>query len=341
MNHATITRPPYQPPRVVQIRGGLFWFPLLVLLMLGGGAYWYFTHRSDGKSLQTVVADATGAPSWLPQRIQYPPEKPPPEPPKPPVIDEDAIWRAEMLKKLQAMQNELEQVKRQKAPAAPVPPPKPAPKTKYAAPLFMAGGTKEGVHGTPEDPTYLLAPGDTKIPCTLETAMNSDVEGFMTAKVRTNVYDSKTRTKVLIPQNSTILGRDKSSGLLYGNERIPVVSMTLALPDGSSVDLGEAPIVDQQGISGLTGKVNNHWGRLLGAVFVKGALQGGAMATRTMLQEAGPAGTIGSSIAQSGAGIGQTTFGRQMDTRPTIEVDAGQLCTIILIKPLQLKAWAL
>ena len=44
-----------------------------------------------------------------------------------------------------------------------------------------------------------------------------------------------------------ILGHDQSSTLLYGNERLPTISLTLALPDGRSVDLGQAPVTDQQG----------------------------------------------------------------------------------------------
>jgi type IV secretion system protein VirB10 len=78
---------------------------------------------------------------------------------------------------------------------------------------------------------------------------------------------------LLIPQNSTILGHDQSSNLLFGNERLPTISLTLVLPDGRSVELGNALITDQQGMAGLTGSVNIHWWRLIGAVFVSGALQ--------------------------------------------------------------------
>jgi type IV secretory pathway VirB10-like protein len=51
--------------------------------------------------------------------------------------------------------------------------------------------------------------------------------------------------------------------------------LTLALPDGRSVDLGQAPVTDQQGVAGLVGHVDNHWWRLFGAVFIGGALRGG------------------------------------------------------------------
>jgi type IV secretion system protein VirB10 len=86
--------------------------------------------------------------------------------------------------------------------------------------------------------------------------MHSDVEGYFTAKTRVAVYDTATGQHLLIPQNSTILGHDQSSQLLYGNERMNAISLTLALPDGTSVDLGHAPVTDQQGVAGLTGKVD-------------------------------------------------------------------------------------
>jgi type IV secretory pathway VirB10-like protein len=124
-------------------------------------------------------------------------------------------------------------------------------------------------------PTYTLAPGATKLACQIETAMNSDVEGYFTAKVSTNVYDTATGRHLLVPQGSTILGHDQSSTLLYGNERLSTISLTLALPDGRSSELGQAPVTDQQGVAGLTGQVNNHWWRLFGAVCIGGALRGG------------------------------------------------------------------
>jgi type IV secretory pathway VirB10-like protein len=122
--------------------------------------------------------------------------------------------------------------------------------------LFLSHELRDEKNQAPN--TYTVAPGATKIPCQVETAINSDVEGYLTAKVTSGVYDTATGRHLLVPQNSTVLGHDQSSNLLFGNERLPTVSLTLALPDGRSVELGNAPITDQQGVAGLTGKVNNH-----------------------------------------------------------------------------------
>jgi type IV secretory pathway VirB10-like protein len=45
-------------------------------------------------------------------------------------------------------------------------------------------------------PEYSLAPGATKIQCIVETAINSNVEGSFTAKVSTNVYDTRPRDAI-------------------------------------------------------------------------------------------------------------------------------------------------
>jgi type IV secretion system protein VirB10 len=190
----------------------------------------------------------------------------------------------------------------------------------------------------PKATAYTLAPGATKLPCIVETAVNSDVEGYFTAKVSANIYDTATGQHLLVPQGSTILGHDQSSTLLYGNERLPTISLTLALPDGRSVDLGQAPVTDQQGMAGLTGKVDQHFWRLFGAVLIGGALRGGTQAVQLETARGGPMGQVAGGIAQSGNQATQQRLGRALDTRPTILVESGQLCQVLLIKPLTLTA---
>jgi type IV secretion system protein TrbI len=183
---------------------------------------------------------------------------------------------------------------------------------------------------------YTLAPGATKLACQIETAMNSDVEGYFTAKVSTNIYDTATGRHLLVPQGSTILGHDQSSQLVYGNERMDTVSLKLTLPDGRTVDLGRAPVTDQQGVAGLTGDVNQHYGRLLAAVLIQGVLKGGTAAMTTAMTNAAGAGQVASGIASVGNQATNKVTGPMLNTRPTITVAAGQLCNVLLLEPLRL-----
>src|SRR5712691_5047486 len=264
----TFTRQPWALP-VTRLRlGRVVLLAVVTLATLLGGTVWLLTTKA--RPLLMASVDSTAWPAWLRQAQTYPTAEP--EPPKPaaPVIDPNAA----LLAKLAALQAdmdrqrvELEALKKrpsgttviqpQQAKAAPVPKP-------TAAMLFVAHDLKEPPPA-PKAMEYTLAPGATKLPCLVETAINSDVEGYFTAKVSANVYDTATGRHLLVPQGSTILGHDQSSTLLYGNERLPTVSLTLALPDGRSVDLGQAPVTDQQGVARLTGKVDQHFWRLFGA----------------------------------------------------------------------------
>jgi len=249
---------------------------------------------------------------------------------------------AALMAELERQRQELEALKKrpsgttvvQPAPqqAAKVTPPKP-----QQSMLFVAHDVKDAPP-KPKAKEYTLAPGATTFPCVVETAINSDVEGHFTAKVSTNVYDTATGRHLLVPQGSTILAHDQSASLLYGNERLPTISLTLAFQDGRSVDLGHAPVTDQQGVAGLTGKVDNHYLRLFGAVFIGGALRGGMQALQSTVATAGGVGQVAAGIGATGSQVAQQRLGRALDTRPTIAVDAGQLCHVLLTKPLHLPA---
>ena len=314
---------------------------LVLALLLGTGiATWVWVFHKGAKGPSAVTESGVN-PGWTAAQMHYDKPEVKAEAPAPPPVDLTAAELARIKAMLAQMQAELEALKNRKPPAATTvvqQPPKPQPPQKVpGAMLFVSHDIKEGVPkpGTLE---YVLAPGATKLPCIIETAINSDVEGYFTAKVSANIYDSATGRYLLIPQGSTVLGRDHSLDLLYGNERLPTTSLTLALPDGRSVDLGKAPVTDQQGVAGLTGRVNQHYWRLFGAIFIGGALRGGVQAMQTALaQEAG----VGQIAAGYGSVVNQALsprLGRALDTRPTIEVDAGQICNVLLTKELRLPA---
>jgi type IV secretory pathway VirB10-like protein len=322
---------------------------LLLLLFLGvllviGGAIWLLL--TQGHPLQAPTLDSSAWPAWMRQAVSYAPAAPPPEKvaetPADPLAGINAKL-AKLLADLQRQQAELDALKKRPAgttiinpaqqQAAAVKPPAKIPQTT----LFVAHEVKDPPPA-PGVGMYTLAPGATKLPCIVETAMNSDVEGYFTSKVSANVYDTATGRHLLVPQGSTILGHDQSQHLLYGNTRLPTISLTLAFPDGRSVDLGQAPVTDQQGIAGLTGRVDNHWLRLFGAVFIGGALRGGVQAMHIGLSQAAGAGQVASGIGSVANQAVNPRIGRALDTRPTIAVDAGQLCNVLLTKPLQLPA---
>jgi type IV secretory pathway VirB10-like protein len=315
---------------------------LLVLTLLVGAAItawvWVF-HK--GAKVSTVATESSTNPGWTASQLHYEKPEVKAEAPAPKPVDMTAAELAKLRTMLAQMQAEIDALKNRKPPAATTvvqQQPKPEPPKKVPGSMLFVHHDVKDAPPKPSALEYTLAPGATKLPCIVETSMNSDVEGHFTAKVSTNVYDTATGRHLLVPQGSTILGHDQSQMLLYGNERLPTISLTLALPDGRSVDLGTSPLTDQQGVMGLTGRVNNHWWRLFGAIFIGGALRGGTQAMTMAMSDAAGAGQIASGY---GSVINQALsprLGRALDTRPTIEVDAGQICNVLLTQPLSLPA---
>src|SRR6266699_1120581 len=305
----------------------------LAALALAGWV-WVF-HKGAGTT--KVATESATTLGWTASQMHYEKPEVKAEAPAPKPVDTIGPKLAEILAKLANMQAEIDALKNRKPPAATtVVQQQPTPEPPKKAPTPMLFVSHDVQPGPPPPPTteYTLAPGAGKLPCIIETAINSDVEGSFTAKVSTHVYDTATGRHLLVPQGSTILGHDQSSTLLYGNERLPTISLTLALPDGRSVDLGHAPVTDQQGIAGLTGRVDQHFGRLLGAVFIGGALRGGQQMLQLGAAQAGPVGQVASGIGGTANQATQQRLGRALDTRPTITVDSGQLCQVLLTTPL-------
>ena len=96
------------------------------------------------------------------------------------------------------------------------------------------------------------------IPAVLETAMNSDLPGFVRAVVSRDVrgFDGNS---VLIPRGSRLVGEYRS-GLSQGASRILVIWTRVLRPDGASVQIG-SPGGDPLGRAGQEGKVHSHFFR--------------------------------------------------------------------------------
>lgn len=327
-----------QPPllRVTRLRRTVWLMPLLILALGLGGLVWLMLSSRKVPEELTTIADAGNWPAWLKHASSY---TPPREAATPTPPDRDLV--AEELARLRAQlaeqQRLLEDLKRRPVQQVkePTPPPKPVEKRKASPMLFVHHASK--AEPQTGEPTYTIMPGYF-IPCAVETAMHSDTGDItFVAVVTSTVYDTETGTYPLILQSSKIVGEGQGSQLLYGNERLRTVSLSLSRrQDKTPIDLGEAPVSDQAGMNGLVSRVDQHFWRLVGAVFIGGALRGGTQAVQTAIAGTGPAGQVGGGIAQTGQQAITQRTGPALTTRPTIEVDAGQLCNVILTKPLHL-----
>jgi type IV secretion system protein VirB10 len=201
--------------------------------------------------------------------------------------------------------------------------PAPAPGSAVAAPAAAGGSGNDdfaarlGATGSGAatatamvDPKTTVTQG-TLIPAVLETAIDTDVPGFVRAIVSADVR-SFDGSRVLVPRSSRLIGQYKS-GLQAGQKRAYVIWTRLIRPDGVSVALG-SPAVTFSGETGLAGKVDSHFFERFGSAMLLSVI-GGLSAI------GGNAGVV---IAGGGQSAAAAAVGQTAQIGPTIRVRQGE-----------------
>jgi type IV secretion system protein VirB10 len=188
------------------------------------------------------------------------------------------------------------------------------------------------------------------IPATMITGINSDLPGTLIAQVSQNVFDSKTGAYLLIPAGSKIVGKYDSQ-VSNGQSRVLVAWQRIIFPDSSSINIGGLAGADTAGYAGLTGKVDDHSGKLFrnailfsligaGAALLQprtiATVATGGVAGVVMAPSVGStiAGQVGSQVAQ----VAQQSARQGQQQQPTIEVRPGYLFNVIVDRDLVLPA---
>ncbi|MGB3167272.1 MAG: TrbI/VirB10 family protein, partial [Alteraurantiacibacter sp.] len=120
------------------------------------------------------------------------------------------------------------------------------------------------------DPATTVTQG-TMIPAILETAINTDVPGYVRAVVSQDVR-SHDGARVLIPRSSRLVGQYQS-GLQAGQRRAYVIWQRVIRPDGVSVSL-QSPATSFDGTAGLQGEVDNHFFSRFGSAMLLSVIGG-------------------------------------------------------------------
>lgn len=175
-----------------------------------------------------------------------------------------------------------------------------------------------GVGGAPAQARPMTNPSTTVtegtlIPAILETAINTDVPGFVRAVVSQDVrsFDGK---RILVPRSSRLIGQYQA-GVQQGQRRAYVIWTRLIRPDGASVNLA-SPAIGFDGTTGLEGDVNSHFFKRFGSGLLLSVIGGlGAVAT----------GGVGGVIVAGGAqGAASSAVQANGEISPTIRVRMGE-----------------
>jgi type IV secretion system protein VirB10 len=179
----------------------------------------------------------------------------------------------------------------------------------------------------PQQFPYELKAG-TLIPGILITGINSDLPGNVLAQVSENVWDTASGKYVLIPKGTRILGV-YDSRVTFGQRRVLLVWNRLIFPNGTTLDISGSPGIDQAGYSGLSGKVNEHWGTMLKTALFASAFVAGAEIIYDRDSSGNddnknPSDAAAESLAGSILDMGTKIMNRAADIQPTITVRPGK-----------------
>jgi type IV secretion system protein VirB10 len=157
------------------------------------------------------------------------------------------------------------------------------------------------------------------IAAVLETAINSDLPGFVRAVVSRDVF-SFDGTRVLIPRGSRLVGQYRSEVAL-GQSRAFVVWTRLLRPDGVSIQLA-SPGTDPLGRAGLDGKVDRHYFQRYGPGLLSTAISAALNNTSSNQLVIGTAQTL----------PGAVTSGESI--KPTVTVKQGTAIQVFVARDL-------
>ncbi len=184
------------------------------------------------------------------------------------------------------------------------------------------------------------------LPALMISEVNSMLPGQIVAQVSQHVYDTPTKTQILIPQGTKLIGA-YASDVGYGQNAMLVAWQRLSYPDGKTLDMGSMPGATGAGASGLTDLVNNHYVRLFGSALLMSAITAGVTFSQQQAQGGGVPGQLG--IPQYNAGtamsqalgqqLGQVTaqlIAKNLSIAPELTIRPGYRFNVVVVKDLVL-----
>ena len=202
--------------------------------------------------------------------------------------------------------------------------------------LLFSQGTKgaargsEGEPGTAEagiqSPSSRTLMEGAIIDAVLETAINSDRPGPVSARVLEDVKDTQTISETLIPAGTRVLGSMTGVG-----EVVALSWHRLIFPDGSSMRLDQLPSLEGSG-GGVSGEVDRHRAARIGNAALMALVGAGAALGGAQLSEHG--GLVGGALALQ-LGLQSSRTLQQVRRPPTITVEAGHRFQIWVTRDLQ------
>jgi type IV secretion system protein VirB10 len=186
----------------------------------------------------------------------------------------------------------------------------------------------EGVRAARLPNRHLMVTQGTAIPCVLETAMSSDVAGFVSCVVERDVMSDSGQV-VLMEKGTQIVGEYRST-LRRGSRRMFVLWTRAKTPTGVIVALS-SPATDALGRSGFDGEIDNHFFERFGGALLLSIVNDAGQIAATRLSQAN---VQVNSIQNSGQSAAAIATEQSINIPPTLYKNQGELVSVFVARDL-------
>jgi type IV secretion system protein VirB10 len=179
------------------------------------------------------------------------------------------------------------------------------------------------------------------MPCILQTAIDTQLAGFVTCVVPVDVRGT-TGNVVLLDRGTKIVGQIEN-GLVQGQERVFVLWTRAETPNHVVIALN-SPGADELGRAGLPGEVGNHWWKRFGGALMLTLLQGSLNAGSALAANSGNgnnnAATMGFvyGAQSSGNQVANTALENSINIPPTLRKNQGDTVSVFVAQDLDFSA---
>ena len=176
----------------------------------------------------------------------------------------------------------------------------------------------------------LTIPAGTLIPCTLQTAIDSGLPGFVTC-ILPQAVRGATGTVTLLDRGTNVLG-EIQGGLERGEDRLFILWTQARTPQGVVINLA-SPAAGPVGRAGVAGAVDYHFWQRFGAAMMFTVLGGSLQAGANAVQN-GTGNTYFEYFQPATGQVANTALEAQINIPPTLRKNQGDNVSIFVARNL-------
>jgi type IV secretion system protein VirB10 len=216
-------------------------------------------------------------------------------------------------------------------PVPPTPVADNSPLAQKLKPTVLSGATASVIR----NPDMVVTEG-TLIPCILQTAIDTQLAGFITCVVPIDVRGTSGNV-VLMDRGTRIVGQIHA-GLVQGQERVFVLWTRAETPKHVVISLN-APGADELGRTGLPGAVDNHWWQRFGGALMLTLVQGSLNAGTALAANSGSGSNQAAlgyvyGAQSSGQQVASTALENTINIPPTLRKNQGDTVSVFVAQDL-------